>query len=134
MATYKIGGSLDLIDISPYRQILSYTKPEAYLMGKAANIDLTLAGEYSLKFLELTFKSTYNLAQLSKSFADFIEAWATTGTPDYTLIIPAVADFEVDADNEVEIEEDLLAWSPIDSAVSTWYGDVEIWTTTFTLV
>ena len=132
LGLYKqnIGVTFDILDITPYRQVVSYVNPEALLWGSKTNLDVTLSGEYDLFFGEITTTSTMHMLEVSKSIVDL--AIAGSSIVDY---IPMMSDFAVNADG-IETTETYLSWSAaslVDPS-GTWYGNQEYWTMTWTLI
>lgn len=121
LTTYTVGLDLNLLNVTPYRQVISYTTPGALLSGNKASFDIAAAGEYDLNFLEVTTTSTMGMMTISKSIADYLVT-VFSGAADATLIAPAFADFTL---STAAFDETYLSWSlakQFGFDTATWYG------------
>lgn len=124
--TYKFGVSVDLLDVTPYRQIVSYVNPIAVIEG-TKSFDVGASGQYDLYFAEVTTTSTHNTMVFTKSIADYLET-VFAGSADATLAVPSMDDFEL-SDTDA-LDNTYYNWNAAEQFSfdsSSWYGTQQIW-------
>lgn len=126
--THKIEVDVTLLDVTPYRQIISYVNPAALLAGTKTTFDIGASGEYDLYFGEISTSSTQGVMTITKSIADYLVS-VFSGATDATLIAPSFADFEIsESDSYTESYLGFTFAEEFGFDSSSWYGTQELWT------
>ncbi len=136
--TFEIAGiykqsftfTVDILDVTPYRQIIEWVNPEALIFGSKTSLGVGAIGEYDLYFLETSTTYGANAFIFSKSIADYFDSMIQ-GATDSTLIVPEAADFAY-ADDDITADSTYLTYDVVeafnvDTTTSTWYGTQTIW-------
>lgn len=115
----------DLLDVTPYRQWVSFVRPDAILYGDAAAFDLTLSAEREVSIGQVVLTHTPDTQVFAKSIYDwtynFITQSTATTVPD---VLPASADWGLQgldiAITDTYYGFDLASTLGFDTAI--WYG------------
>lgn len=116
-----------ILDLTPYKQYLTWVRPEAILMGNKPGFDIQVKGEYDLHFLEVKAATNQDAKVFDKSFYDYF-ANLISGTFVWTDILPFMwADFSYAGQDT--FDDPIVAWTPsaLIDVSNTWYGTHTIW-------
>ena len=111
----------------PYRQNLTWVRPEALVLGQKQNFDIQALGEYKVSFFEFQLLTDSNAKTLDKSFIDYFKHF--TAAPLSILPIDPVNEFLYKPRKQPMVVNEYMRWGPqqyVDPA-GQWYGAKTLW-------
>ncbi len=136
---YSLKAKVSLIDLYPFIQYITFTRPDAYFYDNTASYEVTVEGEREVYFGDVSLVHKLDAAVTSVSVYDAVSTFLSTGTFTLSDWVPSTdAQWALQDDDTVYFTDSYLAYNIAEdllglSTADWWYGTQQWYEYTLTL-